>query len=502
MVGAGDFWEGHQILGVVRDGMIRTVLARQLGDATDTVWLHLRDPGPMDGATFAAEIARLQEIARAVPQIEPVLYGDVSGSVAWIATRRRGPAVPVTEDRRGADLGAAALKTVIALAEVIARCHDLGWVHGSLSPDRVLIARDRSLLITHFGLVRLFRLGASDAAREPQVAAPELLGGGKVGPRADVYGLGTVLYELVCGRELHEGQARSPDRRRARLTFPDGTPSAVRAAIEMALAEDPRRRYASVELLIAVLKGLVEAWPRLDRAPTAQDGAAAAVEPVPPTLRSAQKEWLRALEDEPEGPGTRSRPCSGPSSSGRAIESELERPDPHPSRAFPAEEEEPPVPELPSLEPLARPAPAGTPDSHRPAPPALRVKDAPNCGARRSGAGRSTAALAGLGVAVAALALAVSCLTFVWLSHRAQVVAVARKLPIVVAPPAAARRAMGARPAGEARGARAMPPRGTPRGSSHPRRTAVLSRDEVTRSTPERPFCDRGDVSCGDDEMY
>ncbi|KYF86734.1 hypothetical protein BE20_28170 [Sorangium cellulosum] len=482
--------------------MVRTMLARQLGDATETVWLHLRDPGPIDRAVFAAELERLQELARAVPQLEPVLYGDVSGSVAWVATRRRGPAVPVTEERRGADLGAAALETVIALAEVIARCHALGWVHGALRPDCVLIAADRRPTITHFGLVRLFRLGASDAAREPRVVAPELLSGGKVGPRADVYGLGAVLYELVCGRELDDGQARMPGGRCPRLTFPDGTPQAVRAVIEMALAEDPRRRHASVELLIAVLKGLVQAWPRLDRAPTSQDGAAAAGTSVPPTLRSAQEERLRALEDEPEGAGTCPRPSSGSSSSGRAMDCELEGPDTQPSGAAPAEEEEPPVPELPALEIPARPAPPRTPGSHRPAPPARGAEDVPDCDVRRSGAARSTAARAGLGVAVSALVLAVSCATFAWLSHRAQVVAVARKLPSVASPPAAPRRAIGASSAGEAREARAMSPRGTPRGLSHSRRTAVLSRDEVTRFTPERPFCERGDVSCGADAMY
>ncbi|KYF96945.1 hypothetical protein BE17_49620, partial [Sorangium cellulosum] len=360
--------------------MVRTVLARQLGDTTETVWLHLREPGPIDRAAFAAEIERLQEIARAGSELDPVLYGDVSGSVAWVATRRRGSAVPVTEEMRGVELGAAALETVIALAEGIARCHAEGWVHGSLSPDRVLMAADRRLVITHFGLVRLFRLGASDAAREPRSAAPELLSGGKVGPRADVYGLGAVLYELVCGRELQEGHLRVPGGRCPRLTFPDGTPQAVRAVLEMALAEDPRRRYASVELLIAVLKGLVQAWPRLDRAPTSQDGTAATVAPVPSTLRSAQAERLRALEDAPEGPGTCSRPSSGPSSAERLMDSELEGPDTQPSGASPAEEEEPPVPELPSLEIPARPAPPRTPESHRRAPPALHAEDVPDRG--------------------------------------------------------------------------------------------------------------------------
>ncbi|WP_438019237.1 protein kinase [Sorangium sp. So ce315] len=479
--------------------MVRTVLARQLGDTNETVWLHLRDPGPVDEAAFAAEIERLQELARAVPQLDPVLYGDVSGSVAWVATGRHSPAVPVTEETRGANHGAAALETVLALAEAIARCHAQGWIHGSLGPDRVLIAAERRLVITHFGLVRLFRLGTSDAAREPQVAAPELLGGGKVGPRADVYGLGAVLYELVCGRELHRDHIHVPGGRRPRLTFPDGTPQAVRAAIEMALAEDPRRRYASVELLIAVLKGLVLAWPRLDRASTSQDGSAAVVASVPPTLRSAQEKRLRALEEEQEGPGTCPRPSSDPSSSGRAMDSEPEGPDTRRSGAAPAEEEEPPVPEPPSLEIPARPALVPTLDSH---PPALYAEDTPDRGVRRSGAARATAAQAGLGVAVSAIALAVLCATFAWLSHRAQVVAVARKLPIVVSPPAAPRRAIGASPAEDARGARATSPRGMPRGSSPSRRSAVLSTHQVTPSRPERPFCELGDVSCGDDEMY
>ena len=69
MVEPGTVWEGHRILGEVHDGMVRTFLARQVGDEGATVWLHVREGQALDRKAFTSELKRLQDISRAVPQI-------------------------------------------------------------------------------------------------------------------------------------------------------------------------------------------------------------------------------------------------------------------------------------------------------------------------------------------------------------------------------------------------------------------------------------------------
>ncbi|MGK3998601.1 serine/threonine protein kinase [Sorangium sp. So ce1024] len=241
--------------------MPRTFLARQLGDTDALVWLHVREEAAFDRAVFLAELQHLVSLSAQVPKIHSVLYGDISGGTAWAASPYLAGAKGLVEATDGVEPGPAAIRLVIELGERLSRCYDLGWVHATLSPERVLVTPDDGHVITHFGLARLFELGGREARRSPRYAAPELLKEGAINQRTDVYGLGTVLYELVCRRELYAGHdnlvvsalSRPPE-------FPIATPRALREVIAKALAKDPRDRYPSVEHLIAHLHEIAAGW--------------------------------------------------------------------------------------------------------------------------------------------------------------------------------------------------------------------------------------------------
>ncbi|WP_437971098.1 protein kinase [Sorangium sp. So ce260] len=275
MVAKGEAWEGHELVNELDRGMVRTFLARQLGDTRELVWVHVREGARIERDVFAAEIERLQRLADEVPQVARVLYGGVRGTVAWAATPFHKDAIRLRDATRAADLGLTAVRMLLELGQSLARAHERGAVHGALSPERVLIAAETGYTITHFGFVRLFQLAEEEALREPCHAAPELIFGGRLGKRTDVYGFGTVMYELLCQRELYaDEEHRTLSEKTWEPRFPITVPPVLRCVMKKALAREPRDRYPSVEQMLTVLAAIAEEWAELGRAPAGLEDAA------------------------------------------------------------------------------------------------------------------------------------------------------------------------------------------------------------------------------------
>ncbi|KYF79468.1 hypothetical protein BE11_07475 [Sorangium cellulosum] len=259
MVAAGDVWEGHELLSEER-GLLRHFLARQVGDTGALVWLHVHEGARLDAGLFAEEIARLQRLAGEVPEVVPVLYGGVNGPVAWAASPVLEDAIPLIDATRGTALGPANLEVLIDVGRCLVRAHELSFVHGALSPDRVFIGGDGRYAITHFGFARLFQLGPEDARQDPYgYAPPELFSGGRLGPRADVYGFGTIMYELLCKRALSPW-TRPP-------SFPSGIPPVLQVMMQRALQEKPNRRQPSIHEMLSVLTPFTRAWEKVGAPP-------------------------------------------------------------------------------------------------------------------------------------------------------------------------------------------------------------------------------------------
>lgn len=152
-------------------------------------------------------------------------------------------------------------------------------VHRDVSPENVLVGIGGAVKVVDFGLARPMHEGAPEKLQGKFLyMPPEQLTNRGVDARTDVYAMGVVLYELLCGRrprqaanptellrQFDEGEAFTPiDEHRADV------PEPIIAAIEQALATHPGDRFATahdfavaLEQAIASL-GVVESPGTLD----------------------------------------------------------------------------------------------------------------------------------------------------------------------------------------------------------------------------------------------
>jgi serine/threonine-protein kinase len=100
------------------------------------------------------------------------------------------------------------------MADALAHAHERGVVHRDVKPENVLIDELGQPLLTDFGLARLGDYSVSGGqviAGTPNYMAPEqILDPRRVDGRADQYGLGAMLHELLAGPARPPAEAERP----------------------------------------------------------------------------------------------------------------------------------------------------------------------------------------------------------------------------------------------------------------------------------------------------
>ncbi len=155
-----------------------------------------------------------------------------------------------------------AARLVRTLAKAIHHAHERDIIHRDLKPANVLLAADGAPKITDFGLARQLDTSGcqtpSDAVLgTPSYMAPEQAGQAKqVGPAADVYALGAILYELLTGQPPFQGdtsldiimQVVADDPVSPRLLRPN-LPGDLETICLRCLQKAPTERYPSARAL-------------------------------------------------------------------------------------------------------------------------------------------------------------------------------------------------------------------------------------------------------------
>ena len=148
-------------------------------------------------------------------------------------------------------------KIMVQLCRAVDHGHGLGVIHGNLKPSNIIMGPG-VVKVTDFGLARLTtgnylkpNLVYGAAARETMnYAAPELrFNSGPVTEKTDIYALGAIYYEMLCGHPP-AGLASPPSRLRPGLT------KAHDRLVARCLDADPQNRYPAVEDLLKDLEKL------------------------------------------------------------------------------------------------------------------------------------------------------------------------------------------------------------------------------------------------------
>jgi hypothetical protein len=268
---------GYEIFGEIARGGMGVVYEAQHLALGRRVALKLIAPGRP-----ASEVAvrRFRQGARAAsaldhPNIVPIYeIGEHQGQPYLTMALVQGVSLREFVCRHGPPAPPRTLAIMTALAEAVEFAHRGGVLHRDLKPENVMMDGAGRPRVTDFGLARRLEEEGLTLTGQvlgtPAYMAPEqaLARRRMVGPAADVYGLGGILYFLLTGRAPFQaagavellaavvGRPVVPPRRLNPAAAP-----ALEAVCLKCLEKDPARRYPSAAALGEALRQAVPAGP-------------------------------------------------------------------------------------------------------------------------------------------------------------------------------------------------------------------------------------------------
>src|SRR5215831_3099619 len=214
---------------------------------------------------------------------------------------------------------AESLDIAIQTANALAAAHAAGIIHRDIKPDNVMVRKDGLVKVLDFGIAKYEQTDPDGSATDASghtapgtvlgtvaYMSPEQTRGLPLDARSDLWSLGVVLYEMICGRRPFVGNTPVDvmsaviERQPVSLnTHNPAAPEPLAQIVDKTLQKERDDRYQTATDLISDLKSLSEAWSRADHS-----------EPAPSLL--AQQAATVILPRQPQSDRATSEPPSLP----------------------------------------------------------------------------------------------------------------------------------------------------------------------------------------------
>lgn len=191
---------------------------------------------------------------------------ELDGELVMALEFLEGPTLRQVLAERGRLPWTEAASLVVQIAAGLGAAHrqDPPIVHCDLKPENVIVLADGRVKVMDFGIAKVLeamRKGTTHSVGTLQYMSPEQIDAGEVGPRADLYALGLVLYELLAGHppfssasprellNLHCTEPVPPLPDDVRRGLPKGVERMVFAMLEKRAEDRPASAEAVIEAL-------------------------------------------------------------------------------------------------------------------------------------------------------------------------------------------------------------------------------------------------------------
>ena len=271
-----DHYEIIRMLG--HGGMNRVYLARDVTNEQEVVLKFPNDELIGDIAVFE-RYKREAEIGNRLhhPQVQQLLNTDEKRSEDYLVVEFiEGKTLrTILEEHAPDPLPVAdAIRITLLISDALAYCHERGIFHRDIKPENIMVQEDGNIKIIDFGVAllegarRVTWRGLSSTVGTPDYMSPEQLKGERGTASSDIYAVGVMLYEMLCGHTPFEGenifaimnQHVSQDPPSILLINPQLSPE-LATVVMHAIRRDPSKRYKSMRDLHHDLLHLEEVKP-------------------------------------------------------------------------------------------------------------------------------------------------------------------------------------------------------------------------------------------------
>ena len=245
-------------------------------------------PDPQTEARFLREIEILGRLKHpGIARVFDARYSDSeAGGASWFSMEYI-EGCTLGEYCRTNELSCREIaRLVVQIADVVAYAHELGILHRDLKPENILVGREGHPHLLDFGVARLqgeerglptIHTVTGGLLGTVAYMSPEQARGAQVDARSDVFSLGAILYELLCGHLPFESRGRSLGQLIRSITEDEpvmlsshdaSLRGELEAVVHSAIETDPASRYGSVAEFRDDLLRWAEHRPVLAREPT------------------------------------------------------------------------------------------------------------------------------------------------------------------------------------------------------------------------------------------